>query len=281
MPPSSIRDVRPSPIAGTWYPGDAKLLASSIDSMLDAVPHIALSGSPCGLIVPHAGHRYSGRIAACGFRQIQGLSFERVVVISPMHGFSEDQFLTTDHDAYATPLGAIPVDHAAVKAISEQVPIDRIRADSEHSLEIELPFLQRALVAEFRLIPLMLRDQSFEGAQAVGNALAAVLGTLEGTLLVASSDLSHFYPQPIANKLDHRMLDLIAAFDPYGVVSADTQGKAFACGHGAIASVLIAARTLGADRVEITGYGTSGDVTGDTSKVVGYGSAVITTSHLH
>ena len=278
--PNSRMDIRPSPIAGSWYPGEERRLASSIDAMLEAAPQMALSGTPCGVIAPHAGHRYSGQIAACGFRQIQGMRFSRVAVLSPMHGLSADRALTTGHDFYQTPLGAIRVDQAALNALSERVPLARVRDDAEHSLEIELPFLQRALAEDFTLIPLMLRDQSFEMARIVGEALAEVVESPEDTLLVASSDLSHFYPQAKARTLDEKMMALIAAFDPQGVIRADEAGEAFACGHGAIAAVLIAARNLGADHVEVTGYGTSGDIIGDMSWVVGYGSAVITTPRL-
>ncbi|HNB55299.1 MAG TPA: AmmeMemoRadiSam system protein B, partial [Anaerolineales bacterium] len=145
--------------------------------------------------------------------------------------------------------------------------------DPEHALEIELPFLQHVL-GEFLLIPLMLRDQSWETAHAVGEALAFALRGRDA-LLVASSDLSHFYPQFTAYPLDAEILRRIEALDAEGVIRANEEGVGFACGRGAIAAVLWAARRWGADQARVVGYATSGDVTGDFDKVVGYGAAVV------
>jgi len=243
--------------------------------MLAAAPLVSLDGQIMGLVVPHAGHRYSGIIAARAFRLVQGMSFERVVVISPMHHYYDAPILTSSHDAYQTPLGHIPIDRATLDALWQRIPVASVRRDPEHALEIELPFLQRALKGPFTLVPLMLRDQSFGVAEALGKALATVLGTYQGTLLVASSDLSHFYTEQEAKELDEAMLNRVAAFDPRGVIRIEDEGRGFACGRAAIASVLVAARELGADEVQIVGYGTSADVTGDRSRVVGYGAAVI------
>ncbi|MDD2696355.1 MAG: AmmeMemoRadiSam system protein B, partial [Anaerolineales bacterium] len=152
--------------------------------------------------------------------------------------------------------------------------VERIWNDQEHSLEIELPFLQRALQADFRLLPVMVRDQSSRVVQALGSALAEALAGRRA-LLVASTDLSHFYPQPTARVLDEEMLRRVAAFDPEGVLRAEEEGKGFACGRGALAAVLWAAKELGADEVKVLNYGTSGDITGDFGQVVGYGAAVV------
>jgi AmmeMemoRadiSam system protein B len=208
------------------------------------------------------------------------MSFDRVVVVSPMHQVFYDPVLTTAHQSYWTPLGAIPVDHEALHQLSKKISITAVRKDPEHSVEIELPFLQQTLSGSFKLIPLMLRDQSYKVAQALGNALAEVVRNSGiRTLLVASSDLSHFYQQKQAEQLDQIMLDAIAAFDPHRVIEVEDQGRAFACGRAAIATVLVAARILGADHVQITGYGTSADASGDSFRVVGYGAAAIYKSH--
>lgn len=268
-------DIRPSPIAGQWYPGNPQRLAETVDRMLEAAPAASVPGEIVGLVVPHAGYVYSGPVAARAFRLVRGREVGRVVLVSPMHHPYADPVLSTAHGAYSTPLGVIEVDAAALSALAEQVPIARVRRDPEHSLEIELPFLQRALGGPFSLVPLMLRDQSLAGARRLGRALAEVLGSAQQTLLVASSDLSHFYPDAAARELDQVMLERIAAFDAEGVIEAEEQGQAFACGRGAIATVLIAARELGADAVQIVGYGTSADASGDTSRVVGYGAAAI------
>ncbi len=219
-----------------------------------------------------------GDVAAQAFRLVDGAAVETVVIVSPMHHPYPGRILTTSHPAYETPLGLVEVDAELVAAVDTNLPgglhLESVRNDPEHSLEIELPFLQRTLRAPFRLVPLMLRDQSSETAEALGRALAEALRG-RSVLLVASSDLSHFYPDPVARTLDAFLLGRIEAFDPHGVIEADDHGQGYACGRGAIAAVLWAARGLGATRVALLGYANSGDVTGDTSSVVGYGAAVV------
>jgi hypothetical protein len=189
--------------------------------------------------------------------------------------------LTSAHAAYATPLGQVPVDQAAVLVLDEYlaahggINLTRVANDPEHSLEIELPFLQRALSEPFVLIPVMVREHDPNLLQVLARGLAQALAE-RPALLVASTDLSHFYPQAIANQLDAEMLRRVEAFDPQGVLDAEDEGKGFACGRGALAAVLWAARELGADHVQILRHATSGDVTGDYDQVVGYGAAVVT-----
>jgi AmmeMemoRadiSam system protein B len=277
-------DIRPSPIAGQWYPGDPKRLAASIDQYIHAAKISPLDGEVVAIVTPHAGHIYSGPVAGYAFATLIGLKPELVAVISPMHDYYDEPFLTTAHQAYATPLGTIPVDTEAVRSLNEQLNqelgygLAAIRRDHEHSLEIELPFLQRAIGMEFKLLPVMVRDQSRRGTHVLGHCLAQ---TLKGhdSLLVASTDLSHFYPQEVANELDSFMLASIESFDPEAVIQAEEQGRGFACGRGALAAVLWAAKELGADTVKILKHATSGDVTGDTSQVVGYGAAVVLRTH--
>ncbi len=270
-----LTDIRPSPIAGQWYPGRSDTLAATADSYMDKASETKIPGEIVGLVVPHAGYPYSGPIAAHAFRLVRGATYERVVVISPMHAFFPAPLLTTGHEAYGTPLGTIPVDRDTLDRLNQTIGLTPVRHDTEHSLEIELPFLQRALGQPFELLPLMLRDQSYGGAEALGRAVAAVVQDGRKTLLVASSDLSHFYTETQAHRLDRAMLDRVEAFDPEGVIRLDDEGKAFACGRAAIATVLVAARELGANGVKVVGYGTSGDATGDHSQVVGYGAAAI------
>jgi AmmeMemoRadiSam system protein B len=146
--------------------------------------------------------------------------------------------------------------------------------DQEHSLEIELPFLQRALGADFKLLPVMVRAQSAEVSKQLGAALAE---TLRGrnALLVASTDLSHFYTQTEALSFDTEMLRRIESFLPEDVFCAEEERKGYACGLGALVAVLWAAKNLGGDTVKVLRHATSGDVTGDYSSVVGYGAAVV------
>ncbi len=271
--PHLYQDVRPSPIAGRWYPADPLRLARSVDEYMEQADVPALDGELIGVLTPHAGHHYSGPIAGHAFKLARGLAVEVVALVGPSHYPYDAPVVTTAHEAYETPLGQVPVDRAALAALGQAVPIKTVRTDPEHSLEIELPFLQRAL-GEFRVIPLALVEQSYEMAQVLGQALADTLAGARA-LLVASSDLSHFYPQSVAHKLDRAILDTVARYDPAGVIQAEMNGSGFACGRGAIAAVMIAARALGADAAQVVGYATSGDVTHDYQQVVGYGAALL------
>ena len=281
---AKIPELRPSPIAGRWYEGDPQALTRQVDAFLSHARLPELKGEVVALIAPHAGHIYSGRTAGYAFRAVMGRSYNRVVVISPLHrGIYSDPLLTTAHQAYQTPLGALPVDRPALDALEAALQqqsglgLKAVSFDEEHSVEIELPFLQRALAGEFKLLPVMIHSQDPKVSAALGRALAQVIHDQpdKSTLLVASTDLSHFFPEEEANRLDREMLRQIAAFSPEGVYEAEFSGKGSACGVAAVAAVLAAAKLLGGTRVEVLHHSTSGDVTGDHLQVVGYGAAVV------
>jgi hypothetical protein len=268
-------DIRPSPIAGQWYPGDPKRLTATVDAYLAAAPAPEVPGELVGVVAPHAGHLYSGAVAAYAFKAAQPLDVETVVITCPSHRHDDGPLITTRHEAYTTPLGVAPVDGEALAQVAKTcpVPLTPIRRDQEHAIEIELPFLQR-LFANFKLIPIMIRDQTWPVVSALAKALVETLRDRR-VLYVASSDLSHFYPQAAAKKLDAYLLSKIDAFDPEGVLRAEEEGKGFACGKGAIATTLLIAKALGATEARVIKHATSGDVTGDYDQVVGYGAAVI------
>jgi hypothetical protein len=285
VPMNTNLDIRPSPIAGQWYEGDPKRLSKEVDRYIQDAKLPELIGEVVAIITPHAGHNYSGPVAGYAFAAIRGYKPDIVAVISPMHYPYNEPLLTTAHDAYETPLGSIPVDAEAVNVLDELLikelgyGLARVRRDREHSLEIELPFLQRVIESEYKLLPVMVRDQGHIITRILGQCLAKTLKD-RNSLLVASTDLSHFYPQRVANELDGEMLRSIESFDPDAVIQTEEEGKGFACGRGALAAVLWAAKELGADTVKILNHATSGDVTGDTSQVVGYGAAVVLRSQL-
>ena len=272
-------NVRPSPIAGTWYPRQPAALRAEMDRYLAGAGEPSSNAKLHAIIVPHAGYQYSGSVAAHAFAWLRGLHPERVVVISPLHSQHPARVLTSAYEVYATPLGAVEVDREGLARVDQHLKscggggLFPLTIDTEHALEIELPFLQH-LLGDFRLIPIMLRDQSWEIARMVGEALATVL-TGENALLVASTDLSHFYSQAIAQKLDREILRRIEALDPEGIIKADQAGIGYACGRGALAAVLWAACRLGANQARVLHHATSGDVTGDFERVVGYGAAVV------
>jgi len=277
---NDISNLRPSPIAGTWYEGKPEALKQNVDAYLDNAILDDLPGEVIAVIAPHAGHRYSGAIAGYAFAALRNHAPDLVAVISPMHHPYAQPLITSSHDAYSTPLGTIPIDKSAIDELDRALKADlgtglsAVPRDPEHSLEIELPFLQRVLASDFKLLPVMVRSQDSRISEGLGKALASVLRD-KNYALVASTDLSHFFDQKTANKLDNEMLRQIEAFSPGGVFEAERTGKGYACGHAAVAAVLWAARDLGADTVKLLNYATSGDVTGDYSGVVGYGAAAI------
>ena len=278
-------DVRPSPIAGTWYEGDPVILARIVDGYLDDAQLPELDGDVIAVIAPHAGHQYSGTVAGYAFDALRALRHAQdgpslVAVIAPMHHPYSQPLITSAHDAYSTPLGEVPIDKDALRELDEALKseldfgLSPVSNDPEHSLEIELPFLQRALKPEWKLLPVMVRAQEPRVSEGLGKALSRVLAN-KNFALVASTDLSHFYNQKTALTYDHAMLDQIESFSPEGAFDLERAGRGFACGLGAFTAVLWASRQLGADKVKVLRHATSGDVTGDYSSVVGYGAAVI------
>jgi hypothetical protein len=273
--------VRRSPIAGAWYPSNPEVLRSEIDGYIDAASESTLPGEVIGLIAPHAGYFYSGHTAGYAYRSVKGMSFDTCAIFSPLHDYMPNNFLTSAHEAYATPLGQVPVDHELVEACSRSVEsatgdtLQHIANDREHSLEIQLPFLQRALAAPFTLLPVMVRTHDPVLLETAAKAIAECLKG-KNILFVASTDLSHFYDEQEANTLDTTMLNRMTAFAPEGVLKAERCGEGFACGAGAVALMLWTTRFLGASQVTLLHHSTSADASGDSSRVVGYGALAVT-----
>jgi len=272
---------RPSPLVGRWYPAHPKELADSVDSYIQAAQIPEIQGKILALVSPHAGHIYSGPVAGYAFRSISNLNPELVVILSPFHQYHPDAILTSGHQAYETPLGEISIDRESVELVNRSLhektgfELSEIRNDSEHAIEIILPFLQRALQSEFRLLPLMLRRQDPQLMRALGEILSGLISS-HSTLLVASTDLSHFQTAEEAQKLDQTIIDGIQALDPEQLYRAHQKKTGSACGLGALAAVIWAVKAGGSAEVQILNYAHSGDITGDNSSVVGYTSAVIT-----
>jgi AmmeMemoRadiSam system protein B len=265
--------VRPSVIAGSWYPDRPAALRATIERYLNDVEPMDLRGKLVGLIVPHAGYIYSGQVAAHAYKQLEGRDVDLVVLISPVHRMYVGAYMVTHYAYYETSLGLVPVAGDLVEELGEQLELTRVRRDEEHSLEIQLPFLQY-LLSEFRLLPIMLGDQSWDACQQLASALATLLQG-ERALLVASTDLSHYHPYDQAVQLDRRVGDRVEAFDPRGLSEDLAAHRAEACGGGPVITVMLTARSLGADRARVLHYANSGDVTGDRSQVVGYMAAAL------
>jgi AmmeMemoRadiSam system protein B len=274
----TISELRESPIAGMWYSGDPVALAHEVDGFITQAIVPPLRGEVVALVAPHAGHRFSGKTAGYAFRCVKNEEYDVVVVVSPMHGYARAPLLTSAHKGYETPLGPVWIEEGAVRALHNTLlkggmGLQAIANDDEHSLEIELPFLQRALGGGFSILPVMVHSLDAEIADALGRALATILHN-QRALLVASTDLSHYYTEAEAKRYDEEMLRQIEDFSPEGLFRVQQEGRGFACGLAAVAAVLTAARVLGADHVEILHHSTSADSSGDRQRVVGYGAAV-------
>jgi AmmeMemoRadiSam system protein B len=197
-----------------------------------------------------------------------------------MHSPFSEPLLTTKHDAYFTPLGTVPVDKITLNDLDVMLKSEvgfgftPVRQDPEHSLEIELPFLQRVFQHDWKLLPIMVRALDERVSEGLGKALATVLRD-KNAVLVGSTDLSHFFKQDAALTYDRAMLNEIEAFNPLGAFDLERTRKGFACGLGAFTAVLWACKKLGADEVKVLRHATSANVTGDYSSVVGYGAAAI------
>lgn len=272
-----LKDVRPSILAGTWYPGNPDDLTKVIQGYLSRVEMTGLDGKVKALIVPHAGYVYSGPVAAHAYRLLQKTKFSRVILVGPSHRVGFSGVSVNLQSAYETPLGIVPVDRKLARMILNKGPNTRWlkKAHSgEHSLEIQLPFLQTVL-QNFKIVPLIMGRQDPDTCSNLSKTIAQVLADVEGTLLIASSDLSHFHTYTRAKALDRIFIDHVRMFDPQGLSKDLLSGKCEACGGGPVITILRAARDLGADRTSILNYANSGDVTGKHGSVVGYLAAAV------
>jgi AmmeMemoRadiSam system protein B/AmmeMemoRadiSam system protein A len=288
--PQQARKVRPAGVAGGFYPADPAQLRKMVNDFLAKASVPKVQQPLVALISPHAGYPYSGGVAAHAYALLRGRKFARVVVIAPSHYESFAFSSVYDGDAYSTPLGEVPVDKAfAAKLVSMSSLIKfssrghgEVEGHWEHALEDELPFLQQVL-GDFKLVPVVMGDQSYESSRALGGALAKLIRKESpstnrdfDTLIVASSDLSHYHPYNDAEVLDHKTLAAIEAWD-YFNLSLNFQRRVWeACGGGGIVAAMIAAERLGANRATVLAYANSGDITGDKSRVVGYGAVALT-----
>jgi len=273
--------VRRAAVAGSWYPGTASAVAAEVDSYLEAARAAPPPGRLVALVSPHAGLRYSGPVAAYGYgllREVGGGPGLTVVLVGPSHRAAFEGVAAHARGAWETPLGRAPIDEEVSQAILDADPVvfdDPGVHRDEHSLEMQMPFLQR-LLPGLRIVPLVMGSQSRREVEALATALAKAL-TGRRALLVASSDLSHYQPAVVANRVDATVVDEVSRFDEEALMRRLETHDNVACGGGPVVAVMKAARALGADRATVLKYGDSGDVgEGDKSHVVGYLSAALT-----
>lgn len=257
--------VRPPAVDGLFYPADAHDLASSIDALVAAVPPVAEDGPPTAIVVPHAGYVYSGPVAATAYARLVPWRhlIERVVLVGPAHRVPVQGLAVPSVGGFATPLGTVPVDRDGVERLLGRIGVhidDRAHRD-EHSLEVQLPFLQRVLGDEWSLVPALAGSAS---AGAVADALAPFWGA-DGTLVVISTDLSHYHDLATARQLDRGTAVSIEA------AAWEQLGPEDACGVVPVRGALELCRRHG-QLVTLLDLRTSGDTAGPRDRVVGYGS---------
>jgi AmmeMemoRadiSam system protein B len=271
-------NVRPAAVAGSWYPGSADAITREVDRYLESAVAAVPVGRLVGLVSPHAGLRYSGPVAAFGYNLLRARRPSTVVLVGPSHRVAFHGVALHARGAWETPLGRLELDEEAAAAIAAARP-DLVQDEpevhrGEHSLEMQLPFLQR-LLPQVRLVPLLMGSQSPSEIEGLALALAAALRGRD-VVLVASSDLSHYEPAAVANRLDRLVTEAIARYDEAAILARLQTHDNVACGGGPVVSVMRAARALGADTAAVLKYADSGDVEPrDKSHVVGYVSAAL------
>jgi hypothetical protein len=273
--------VRRPAVAGSWYPGTAAAIEREVDGYLAAAGGVAAPGRLVALVSPHAGLRYSGPVAAYGYGLLRSAPEDvPVVLVGPSHRAAFDGVAVHARGAWETPLGRAPVDEEIAQALLDADPVvfddPEVHRD-EHSLEMQMPFLQR-LRPRLRIVPLLMGSQARGEVEALAGALATALAG-RPALLVASSDLSHYRPAEEANRVDARVVDEVERFDADALMDRLERHRNVACGGGPVVAVMKAARALGAGRASVLKYGDSGDVgEHDKSHVVGYLSAALTSA---
>ena len=279
---TELAPVRPAAVAGSWYPGDARALTREVDTYLSRVDRAALPSfdSLIALIAPHAGLIYSGPVAAWAYEAIRDRPFDLIVLVGPSHFVGFDGVSIVATGAFETPFGLARIDEDCAAALLECAPVVRDYPAAhrrEHSLEMQLPFLQR-LAPTAPIVPLVMGAQSADTARALGEGLAHVLGSRRA-LLVASTDLSQYHDAATAARMDGIVLGHVERLDPEALQQSLEDTPEHACGGGPTVAVMRAARALGARDSAVLKYADSGDVSGDKSSVVGYLSAMIGLRH--
>jgi Predicted dioxygenase len=268
--------IRPAVAAGSFYPGNEGALSGMVANLLKNAENEALPDI-IGLVSPHAGYIYSGQVAACSYKQIEEKKYESVIIIAPSHSEYFDFNSVFDGQAYRTPLGIVKVDtERALRLAAEGTYKNYIRLSGfghghEHSLEVQLPFLQ-TVFENFKIVPVVMGSQNKKNIESLGNAIGDIFKG-ENILIIASTDLSHYHDYNTAVTLDGSVIDYINSFETVRFADAVSSDEVEMCGGGPVAAVMIASKMLGADSSKVLCYKNSGDTSGDKSAVVGYLSA--------
>lgn len=265
--------IRPAAVAGRFYPADAATLLRQIDGCVSVAPQKIRAR---GCIVPHAGYMYSGRVAGTVYGTLELPS--RFILLGPRHYPRGERLAILSEGAWTTPLGDAKIDAALADALKDEFPLlreDGVAHSAEHSLEVQLPFLQR-IAGDFTFVPIVIGTDRFDALEMLGRAVAQVVREQKGNvLIVASSDMNHRESDAITRVKDRKAIEAILALDARELYDTVRRENITMCGYGPAVAMLTAARELGSTSAELLQYATSGDVNGDHEDVVGYAGIII------
>ena len=265
--------IRPAAVAGRFYPADPAVLLRQIEGCVSIAPQKIRAR---GCIVPHAGYIYSGRVAGAVYGTLDMPS--RFILLGPRHYSHGERLAILSEGAWTTPLGEAKIDATLADALKDAFPLlreDAVAHSVEHSLEVQLPFLQR-IAGDFTFVPIVIGTDRFDALEMLGHAVAQVVRAQKETvLIIASSDMNHRESDAITRVKDHKAIDVILALDARGLYDTVRRESITMCGYGPAVAMITAARELGSTKAELLGYATSGDVNDDRDDVVGYAGIIV------
>jgi MEMO1 family protein len=269
--------IREPAVSGTFYPGNPELLRRDITKYLEDATFDVVKGDVVGIISPHAGYVYSGPVAAYGYKSLLGKTYDTVIVIAPSHRVRFEGAAILNNGGYRTPLGVVEIDEDVSEEIlkgSNSVNVNLKAHTGEHSLEVQLPFLQ-VVLNSFKLVPLVMGTQDLATCEELSRCLYEVIKKSgKQFLIIGSSDLSHYYPYNEAVRIDNIIVEHLEKFNMQGLAEDSNRNRCEACGFGTIITTMTISEKCGATASRVLKYANSGDVSGDKSGVVGYLSGV-------
>jgi AmmeMemoRadiSam system protein B len=276
---NSKTNIREPVVQGLFYPASKDSLLKMISKMINFADSVLRDDAKLfGLISPHAGYVYSGTCAAFGYKLLKNLNFDTIIIIGPAHSAYIDGASVWSKGGFKTPLGIAQIDEEISNLlISENSRINNsiIPHIEEHSIEVQIPFLQFVLKNNFKIVPIVMGNQTLEYSKIVANSISYILNKFSEKrfLIIASSDLSHYHSSEVAQRLDDAVVDRIRNLDIEGLNEIIEEGKGEACGIGPILVLLFLCKNFNVNIVEILNLTNSGEISGDKTRVVGYLSA--------
>ena len=265
--------IREPAVAGRFYPAEPSQLMRQVDGFI-ASRQTRRRARAC--MVPHAGYMYSGHVAGAVYGELELPS--RLILLGPRHFPHGERLAILSEGAWRTPLGDARIDSELAESLRTACPLlreDAVAHETEHSLEVQLPFLQR-LAGEFTFVPIVLGTDRFDAFEALGHAVAQVVrAEAELVLIVASSDMNHYESDAITRVKDRKAIDAILRLDARGLYDTVRRESISMCGYGPATAMLVAAKELGATEAELVRYATSGDINNDREEVVGYAGIIV------